>query len=599
MATAEICNSNVSYCSMLYGGMLIGEGRFHESQLALRQAVSGSTELKDMKVLGLSLSVLGWSMFVSGRFDEALSCANKMSEIGLEKNDPLFKNWGLTGTIRSLIAKKMVVAASAKLPLIELYIKEYWDSMFNSDRVDIVGSILGLHLLKGDLVKVQETLERFTETIDLTSKPGSQLVEFHGCVTIIEAMIAVTSANNVDFKQKTTAAIDAFTKYSNIYPIFNCRLNYLKGKIALMEKNEENEASKYLRLAISWCRRFDLEYEEYLVVLLYKNVLQGSAEIVEMEYERSDSALDGVDLVSVQSKLHVLSSDDPVWLIVVKEVCCELESRWGCKEEKLRQTVDICAMLIRNHTAADFFADDESCRESLTVISLCLVRYEKRKIVLADMAVKIQCFWRQITATRRICCMQIDATQFENDTIYPTSNGSIYETMYKGSYEEPIYRKGSRNSIGRRGSKELIYGRDSKEPISRKSYEKFIDRRCSKESIGRRSSKEPILRRSSKESIRRRSSKISIRKRISKKSVVRRNSKESIGSSGNTLTDESQSKAQTAEKKRPDLRLGERIRGKLKNCSWRNKINRDKLPDDEIRSQNLSQPIILEREVSL
>ena len=55
-----------------------------------------------------------------------------MQKIGEEKNDPRFKNWGLTSLFRSTLALEDLDEANEILPEMQKYIDEYGESMYNS-----------------------------------------------------------------------------------------------------------------------------------------------------------------------------------------------------------------------------------------------------------------------------------------------------------------------------------------------------------------------------------------------------------------------------------------------------------------------------------
>ena len=158
---------------------------FLESQIALTQAVTVSRAIKDFGTLGLSLSVLGWSMFVNGQYDESYNTAIEMETIGKEMNDPRFLNWGLTSRFKCVIAMGNTDGIRELLPRMTLYMSEYWGSMYNSDKISCVGMLIFMHLFNDDLASVRECMEKYETTVDLVSKPCTQLVEFFGCVGII------------------------------------------------------------------------------------------------------------------------------------------------------------------------------------------------------------------------------------------------------------------------------------------------------------------------------------------------------------------------------------------------------------------------------
>jgi len=339
------------FCAMLYGGMLIGEGHFSKSQTALKQAANVSKEVKDVGTLGLSLSVLGWSMFVNGQFEDAYSTATEMETIGKERNDPRFLNWGLTSHFRNLLAMNKTDQVQGLLPAFEAYMEEYWGSMYNSDKVASVGMLIKMHLANDDLTAVTELVQKYQSTVELVMKPCTQLIEFGGCVGVIEGLIAVVGAEqqqqktddtNDDSKESNSSAaaadqpktkreilqtaLDSFDKYAETYPILHARANYLRGLAILamadysnnstttteqQQQQEETEKSAIasFREAISWARRFSLDHEEDLVTFHELANAIYALPIETKVFDRQDAGTKGIDAEAVIKKYKTLLED--------------------------------------------------------------------------------------------------------------------------------------------------------------------------------------------------------------------------------------------------------------------------------------------------
>lgn len=323
-----------AFCAMLYGGMLIGEGMFLESQIALTQAVTVSRAIKDFGTLGLSLSVLGWSMFVNGQYDESYNTAIEMETIGKEMNDPRFLNWGLTSRFKCVIAMGNTDGIRELLPRMTLYMSEYWGSMYNSDKISCVGMLIFMHLFNDDLASVRECMEKYETTVDLVSKPCTQLVEFFGCVGIIEGIIAVCTEDSDPTSSRLQQALDAFDTYAHSYPIFHARCHYLRGKSQLIGDSRGGEAIASFREAVAWAKRFGLTHYPFFPDDMESDVCAVSIE--PKEFERIDDARDGIDCVKIIEGYRILLNDlegdeeRGERLLLLSSSCCNnLISVWG------------------------------------------------------------------------------------------------------------------------------------------------------------------------------------------------------------------------------------------------------------------------------
>ena len=128
----------VAFCSMLNGGMLIGEGDFKLAEETLDQAIEASKKIGDTATRGLSMSVLGWCLFVQGKFEKSVLLAEEMQSIGKNFGDERFDNWGLLSNIRDKVEVGKEVPPELVAGL-AAYEEKYGGKMLQSDKVTLLG----------------------------------------------------------------------------------------------------------------------------------------------------------------------------------------------------------------------------------------------------------------------------------------------------------------------------------------------------------------------------------------------------------------------------------------------------------------------------
>ena len=130
-----------AFCSMLYGGMSIGEGEFMKAEEALKISITVSKSARDLATLGLSMSVLGWALFCQGKFEEALALSEKILNLGKMKDDTRFVNWGRNSKVRDLLALQRHDEAREMMRDIDAHITAEGGlaKFLKSDQVHFVG----------------------------------------------------------------------------------------------------------------------------------------------------------------------------------------------------------------------------------------------------------------------------------------------------------------------------------------------------------------------------------------------------------------------------------------------------------------------------
>jgi hypothetical protein len=123
---------------MLNGGMLIGEGDFKLAEETLDQAIEASKKIGDTATRGLSMSVLGWCLFVQGKFEKSVLLAEEMQSIGKNFGDERFDNWGLLSNIRDKVEVGKEVPPELVAGL-AAYEEKYGGKMLQSDKVTLLG----------------------------------------------------------------------------------------------------------------------------------------------------------------------------------------------------------------------------------------------------------------------------------------------------------------------------------------------------------------------------------------------------------------------------------------------------------------------------
>ena len=235
---AAIPNSPTSaFTQMLYGGMRIGEGDFETARLALEKSIATAQKVRDYATLGLSMSVLGWNYFVQGKFDEALTVSDEMFQLGKEKGDDRFLNWGQHSRVRDFIALGRLDDARGIMDEIEEgFIKSMGGTkkLLNSDQVHLTGFRVRLAMNSGEVEGVKKVLDEHKEVVEKLKKPCTQLVEFAGLCGIIEGLLMINS-------EAVTEVLDAMASYVKSYPIFGARYNYYRFRL-LKEQDALKEA---------------------------------------------------------------------------------------------------------------------------------------------------------------------------------------------------------------------------------------------------------------------------------------------------------------------------------------------------------------------
>jgi len=218
-----------SYCLMLEGGMLIGEGNYEDAARSLKLSLDMSSAIQDRQNMGLTLSVLGWCYFVEGNFNSSLECSQTLREMGAEsENDVRFANWGLVSLMRDFLALDRMQDALNLEPNLKKYVAEFGSNMMNSDRVHVAGLQIKLALHRSDVQEVREILcdDKLVETL---KSVGSQLVEFDGFATCVDGLIHLHEETS-EFEERCIQALESFEKYAGTYPVVACRYLLLLGR---------------------------------------------------------------------------------------------------------------------------------------------------------------------------------------------------------------------------------------------------------------------------------------------------------------------------------------------------------------------------------
>jgi hypothetical protein len=162
---------------MVYGGMTIGEGVFGEAEDALRRSIKVCETVRDFATLGLSMSVLGWALFVQGKFEDALGVSERMLEFGVSKGDARFINWGRNSKTRDLLA----LGKNEEAKLLMNDIDEHIESegglgkFLNSDQVHFLGFRVRFAVIEGGREAVEEVLLAHQDVIDKLKEPCTQV----------------------------------------------------------------------------------------------------------------------------------------------------------------------------------------------------------------------------------------------------------------------------------------------------------------------------------------------------------------------------------------------------------------------------------------
>ncbi|GMH72139.1 hypothetical protein TL16_g05837 [Triparma laevis f. inornata] len=227
-----------AFCSMVYGGMLIGEGDFAEAEDALTQSIKICETISDFATKGLSMSVLGWAFFVQGKFEGGLSVSEKMLDFGKAKGDARFIAWGRNSSVRDLIALGRKGEAQLLMVEIEAHIEAEGGlrKFLNSDQVHFAGFRIRFALLEGSRELVEKALMENRDVVDKLKKPCTQLVEFAGCCSIIEGLLVLSE--DEDWHATLDEVLTAFEGYTKAYPIFASRLSYYKARLETANEGE-------------------------------------------------------------------------------------------------------------------------------------------------------------------------------------------------------------------------------------------------------------------------------------------------------------------------------------------------------------------------
>ena len=265
--------------------------------------------------------------------------------------------------------------------------------------------MISMRLLEDDIESVREAMDYWKDVVDIILSPCTQLVEFTGCVGIIEGMI-VTCQDDVDKNiPRLEKALESFESFAATYPIFNCRLNYLRGKADQMKKKINGETDmdstvSFFRQAVSWARRFELPHEENLVRNIPEKDLVDitfAVEIMPKEFIRSDCALDGIVGEEVLKDFRKVleevgeKEEHKAWMRHADRAASWLESIWGSTSEELLSAVAYVRSDLLKETLTTYSSRKNStkevpldkasglAKERLTVLAYCIASYRSSK----------------------------------------------------------------------------------------------------------------------------------------------------------------------------------------------------------------------------
>jgi class 3 adenylate cyclase len=328
----------VAFCMMLYGGMVIGEGDFETAEETLNKAIRAATAISDTATLGLSMSVLGWCLFVQGKFAESKPLAAEMKSLGAHYGDTRFSNWGFLSVVRDMVETGEEVGDDLRAEL-EAYRSQYEQKMMQSDKVTLLGLTVSL---AGDSVEViKKALEESDALVTaLESAPCSQLVEFAGICSIIESILKLCWAN-ADEKEAWRERIDrllaCFDAYTKTYPIFAARSLYLRGCAAVVMDGDLPRGADLMKSASTASEKFaGMEYEKEVVQRAAQRYGLGTLDFEAAgaggRANRRGSMLKNevAGWSEVSASLELIKAGDgaETFAVVLEQVCSELGVLW-------------------------------------------------------------------------------------------------------------------------------------------------------------------------------------------------------------------------------------------------------------------------------
>ena len=199
------------YCTMVSGGMQIGEGEFGKAEAALRASAEAAEAVGDNAGYASALSVLSWCMYAAGAFDAALATSHRLIEHGKANVMAHIVDWGRLGVVRSLVelvalGQREASVLSPHVVQLEAIHAGHMDAGLLSDRIYSTGLLVSLHTLLGNLPKAR-TLAK--AALPLVSNAGSQLVELSGYISVLSGLIEC-----IDHDATVAAAAAAAAKES-------------------------------------------------------------------------------------------------------------------------------------------------------------------------------------------------------------------------------------------------------------------------------------------------------------------------------------------------------------------------------------------------
>jgi len=187
------------YCSMVSGGMQIGEANFECAETALIASAVAAEAVGDNAGYASAMSVLSWSRYVAGDFASSLEASRTLLAFGESASMSHIVEWGRLGVVRSLVELVPAAASSldeqaalveelrAHLDEVERIQASYTASGLLSDRVYATGLLLSMLKLLGQSDRAQGMAKE--EGLPLVAVCGTQLVEISGYFSVLATLI--------------------------------------------------------------------------------------------------------------------------------------------------------------------------------------------------------------------------------------------------------------------------------------------------------------------------------------------------------------------------------------------------------------------------